>query len=167
MNVYDRRRVTVATVFTVVVMLLLGAVDNDSSGGAASSLTVDTLEGSDTAPPTNAYDPDAPVFVADDGNPDLLTPAQVLVPPPPSGNVVVGRASHGRYSSLLERPCTTGVAPDQTLLTITNMNNGQSTTCVNTYGKTLPAGIDIVVDSDQFGEIANLTDAPIPVRITW
>jgi len=164
MNPVDRRRALFATIFTIVAVLVLIVSGGDDDETVAQSAG---LSGSPTAPPTTRYQPDAPVFVAGDGDVDAAAPGQVLVPPPPSGNVVVGRASHGRYDDDLSRPCTTGVAPDQATLRITNLNNGQTTLCVNTYGKTPPTGIEIVLDSDQFAEIARLTDAPIPVRINW
>lgn len=164
MTSFDRRRVTVAAIFTVLVLLVNAWLSGDDD---TTDATTDTLVGLASAPSTTAYDPEAPVFVAGDGGSDQMVPAQVLVPPPPTGNVVVGRASHARFAEFLDQPCSAGVAPDQVELTITNLNNGQSTTCTNTYGKFPPAGIDIVIDADQFAQIANLTDAPIPVRITW
>lgn len=164
MNPVDRRRALAATVFTAVALLVMAVTSDDTQGTVAVG---DGTEGSPTAPPTTKYTPGAPVFVAGDDDADPAAPAEVLVPPPPNGNIVMGRASHGRYDDDLSRPCTTGVAPDQATLQVTNLNNGQSTLCVNTYGKTPPAGIDIVLDSDQFAEIARLIDAPIPVRISW
>ena len=164
MNTVDRRRATAATLFTAVALVVLVATGDDTEGSAV----VDNgLVGSPTAPPTTKYTPGAPVFVAGDDDADPAAPAEVLVPPAPNGNIVMGRASHGRYDDDLSRPCTTGVAPDQATLQVTNLNNGQSTLCVNTYGKTPPAGVDIVLDADQFAEIARLIDAPIPVRISW
>ncbi|MFM7044354.1 MAG: hypothetical protein ACKO27_07145 [Ilumatobacteraceae bacterium] len=164
MNPVDRRRAFFATIFTVVAVLVLIVSGGDDEPTVAQGAG---LNGSPTAPPTTRYEPDAPVFVAGDGDVDAAAPGQVLVPPPPSGNIVIGRASHGRYDDDLSRPCTTGVAPDQATLQVTNLNNGQTTLCVNTYGKTPPTGVEIVLDSDQFSEIARLTDAPIPVRINW
>lgn len=164
MNPVDRRRALFATIFTVVAVLILIASGGDEPSTVAQGAG---LNGSPTAPPTTRYQPDAPVFVAGDGDGEAAAPGQVLVPPPPSGNIVIGRASHGRYDDDLSRPCTTGVAPDQATLQVTNLNNGQTTLCVNTYGKTPPDGVEIVLDSDQFAEIARLTDAPIPVRINW
>lgn len=164
MNAVDRRRAIAATMFTIVAVLVLIVTGGNDDGTLAVG---DGLVGSPTAPPTTRYDPDAPVFVGGDGDVDAAAPGQVLVPPPPAGNVVIGRASHGRYDDDLSRPCTTGVAPDQATLSVTNLDNGQTTQCVNTYGKTPPPGVDIVLDADQFAEIARLTDAPVPVRINW
>lgn len=164
----DRRRVTLATIATALALVGLLVVDNGPNDGPDDALAAgEALVGSPTAPPTTAYEPDAPVFVADDGLTDDLLPANVLVPPPLSGNIVIGRASHARYDDALDNPCTTGVAPDQAVIVITNLNNGQTTSCVNTYGKTPPVGVDIVIDADEFAEIAVLTDAPIPVRLSW
>jgi hypothetical protein len=52
-------------------------------------------------------------------------------------------------------------------LTVTNTNNGQTTTCLNSTSTALPAGVDIVIHTDVFTTISGLADAPVPVRISW
>ena len=34
-------------------------------------------------------------------------------------------------------------------------------------GRAWPPGADTVLDTDVYTEIADLTDAPVPVRATW
>jgi len=52
-------------------------------------------------------------------------------------------------------------------LTVTNTDNGQTTTCVNSLSTPLPAGVDIVLHTDDFVLISDLADAPVPVHISW
>jgi hypothetical protein len=63
--------------------------------------------------------------------------------------------------------CTTLLAPDGALLTVTNLDNGQTTTCTNTLGMALPAGSDIVLNTAIYVTIGDLADAPVPVRVSW
>ena len=51
--------------------------------------------------------------------------------------------------------------------TVENIDNGQTTTCTNTLGMAIPAAADIVLHTDVFGEIGDLADAPVPVRVSW
>ena len=66
------------------------------------------------------------------------------------------------------RPCTTLLAPDgRDAHGRSTLDNGQTTTCINTLGTPLPAGVDIVLHTDMFTLIGDLADAPVPVRISW
>ena len=63
--------------------------------------------------------------------------------------------------------CTAPVAPSGATITIVNIDNGLSTTCTNTLGSPVPPNIAIVIQTDTYIGIADLVDAPIPVRISW
>ena len=63
--------------------------------------------------------------------------------------------------------CTTLLAPDGAVLTVTNLDNGQSTPCTNTLGMALPSGSDIVLNTAIYVTIGDLADAPVPVRVSW
>jgi hypothetical protein len=65
------------------------------------------------------------------------------------------------------RPCTAPKAPSGALITVTNVDNGLSATCTNTLGVSVAAEVDIVIDTLVFTTIADLTDAPIFVRLSW
>ena len=91
----------------------------------------------------------------------------IAVPPAPSANNVRAIASFHRYVETLVRPCTATMAPDAAILTVTNIDNSQSTTCTNTLTLVLPTGIDIMLHTEIFSEIGDVSDAPIPVRVSW
>jgi len=166
MNTFDRRRVAVACAVTVVALLTLWVFSNRNAENSA-PLPSDTAIGSDTAPPTSAYQPEDPLFV---GGAEQPTPPEVInvaVPPAPGANQTLARASFKRYAGVGTSVCTTLLAPDNTMLKVTNLDNGQTTSCMNTLGVSLPAGSDLVMNTAVYILIADLAEAPVPVRVSW
>jgi hypothetical protein len=160
----DNRRVIIASIVTVVAIPALWIMNGDSSK-SSSVVAGSTIA---TAPPTTKYKPETPVFVEEQGQ----TPAQggvinINVAPAPSANSFVGKASFRRYPNTLTRPCTVPVAPDAAIITVINVDNGQSTSCNNILTFQPPAGIDIVLHTVVFSEIGDVADSPIDVRVTW
>lgn len=163
MNSAERRRITLASAFTVVALLGLwisNRVSSDSSGGAVTSVLA-------TPPPTTAYQPAKPLFVGGDEAPAPPQVVQIAVPPKPSATEVQMKASFHRYQDAAIALCTTILAPDGATLRVVNIDNGQSVTCTNTLGMAVPAGADIVLDTNVFAQIGDLADAPVPVRVSW
>ncbi|MEQ1699791.1 MAG: hypothetical protein ABMA25_06755 [Ilumatobacteraceae bacterium] len=168
----DRRRAAAASIFTVVALPALWVLNRESAttssapkvGAAGVEVVADA--GANTVPATEPYQPQPPSFVGGDEQPDTPDQINVAIPPAPGANQVVAEASFKRYSAG-SRQCTTLLAPDGALLTVENIDNGQTTTCTNTLGMAIPAGADIVLHTDVFGEIGDLADAPVPVRVSW
>ncbi len=173
MNTFDRRRVVVASVFTLVALPALWALSRDSaaSTGAptvgAAGVDVAADAGAGTAPSTTAYQPQRPGFVGGDDNSTPPAVIKVVVPPAPGADEVLAKASFHRYMTTTAAVCTTLLAPDGALLKVTNLDNGQTTTCTNTLGMALPAGSDIVLNTAIYVTIGDLADAPVPVRVSW
>lgn len=174
MDMHLRRRVAFATVLTIVAVpayLLIGR-DAASSTESAAAVTgaVDTVVGAEstvafTIPPTTMA---VPIFLDNDAI--VVPPAviDVVRPEPTSDNLRDGRATYQRYDTTTdERLCTAYAATNGALLTVTNIANGLSITCRNRYGVALPAGVDLVLDTDLYTRIADLADAPIFVRFDW
>lgn len=170
MITHDRRRLVVASLFTMAALPALWVFNRESATTSGSpnigAAGVEVNSGVDTKPTATAYEPEPPLFVG--GEEQLQPPGAVVVaiPPTTGANERIATAGYRRYSAG-SRQCTTLLAPDGALLTVVNIDNGQSTTCTNTLGMTMPAGADIVLHTDVFGEIGNLTDAPLPVRVSW
>jgi hypothetical protein len=169
MNDTDRRRVTLAALFTVVAlpaMWVFGGSDTSTapSTGAAG---IDVGANGAASAPATEYTPELPVFL--DGPAAVVQPGvvDIAIPPAPGDRQASGRASFVRYADPSIRPCTTLLAPERTVLTVVNVDNGQSTTCTNILGVRLPAGVDLVIHTDVFAEISDLADAPVTVRISW
>lgn len=170
MIVHDRRRVVVASLFTLAALPALWVFNRESAVTSGSpsvgAAGVDIGGGANTAPSTTAYEPQPPLFVGGDEQPARPGVVDVAVPPTAGANETIATASFRRYSAG-SRQCTTLLAPDGATLTVVNIDNGQSTTCINTLGMAMPAGADIVLHTDVFGEIGDLADAPVPVRVSW
>jgi hypothetical protein len=169
MNSYDRRRLVLASIFTVAALPALWIINRDDAGSAAPALGAAGVPqvAANQAPTTSVYKPDPPIFL--NGPPSGADPAvvDIVVPPAPTATQASGRASFRRYADPSKRPCTTALAPWGKTLTVTNTDNGQSISCLNSISTPLPAGVDIVLHTDLFTLISDLSDAPVPVRISW
>ena len=169
MNSYDRRRLVLASIFTVAALPALWIINRNDAGSAAPKIGAAGVPkvGADRAPSTSAYTPDPPIFLAGPASGAGPAVVDIIIPPGPTATEASGRASFRRYADPTRRPCTTALAPWGKTLTITNTDNGQSTTCLNSISTPLPAGVDIVLHTDIFTAISDLADAPVPVRISW
>lgn len=167
---HDRRRVVVASIFTLVALPALWMFNRESAASSGSpnvgAAGVDIKSAANSAPSTTVYAPEPPLFVGGDEVPVPPAAIVVAVPPPTHANELTAKASYHRYSAG-SRQCTTLLAPDGALLTIENIDNGQTTTCTNTLGMALPTGADIVLNTEVFSEIGDLADSPLPVHVSW
>ena len=172
MNEFDKRRIAVASLVTVSVLSLVWVFSSGSSNGDSSTATTcigcaDTAGNS--APSTTEYEPHPPIFVGGGGGgvtpPD---PVSVATAPEPNANEILTTTQFLRYGDTSGvRRCSTMLAPEGYELTVVNVDNGQSTTCTNTQGFPVPAGVGMVLDTVIFAEIGDLVDAPLPVRVSW
>ncbi len=169
MNPFDRRRLALASIFTVAALPALWMINRNDPDSAAPSLGAAGVPqvGANEAPTTSAYTPNPPIFLngpASGADPAVV---DIIIPPGPTATEAKGKASFRRYADATRRPCSTALAPWGVTLTVTNTDNGQVTTCVNSISTPLPAGVDIVLHTDMFTMISDLADAPVPVRISW
>jgi hypothetical protein len=54
-----------------------------------------------------------------------------------------------------------------TKVTVTNLNNGHTVTCTIVQRTGTDKAQAVVLNTPLFGQLADLIEAPIPVRITW
>lgn len=163
MRAHERRRLVLAATVTVIAFPALWLIEG---GGADDSPS--TTAPADDVRPDDSSDPGAPVFI-DDSVP-AVDPAviDIAVPEAPGARESHGRATFKRYvDAPVTRPCTTTLAPPGVTLTVTNLDNGLSTTCTNTRFVSIPPGADIALDTTVYVAIAELVEAPVPVRLTW
>ena len=97
--------------------------------------------------------------------PQADDPATILVPRP--GQAISGDATFSRSISS-PRDCQLrdlDVIPFGSTVTVTNLDNSRSVQCIASV-----AGVSdesVVLNPDAFLQIGDLTDAPLPVEITW
>jgi hypothetical protein len=171
MEVHERRRLVVATAFTLVALPSIWLFDRDdpNSRGSSGLAAAGVMTPAPAAAATTATtEPEVPIFL--DNTIVVVAPAviDVALPDPPGEREALGKATYRRYvDTSITRPCTTHLAPSGATITVTNIDNGLSTTCTNTLGMSKPADADLVIDTNVYVAIADLVDAPVPVRLSW
>jgi hypothetical protein len=170
MGVHERRRIVLATLFTLVAFPAIWLFDRDQptaapTVGAPGALTpeVTVIEFA-----TASTEPEVPVFL--DNTVMVVAPAviDVALPAAPTAEELTGEATFKQFVDLEpDRQCSAPDAPSGATLTVTNINNGLSVQCKNTYGVRLPYATVIAIDTDLFVKLADLVDSPVPVRIVW
>ena len=179
----QRRRVALALAITVIAApaaFLLNRSNGDDEPVTAGTLetvvgTVAAAGGTTVAgavvPVTEAPDATDALGTASAGYlsgttvPGEADAAQIAVPRLPES--VRGMAT---FSSDIDstRKCHANAAevPFNATITVTNLDNSRSVQCVSSIGGAQPE-TTIVLATATFAQIADLTDAPVPVQITW
>jgi hypothetical protein len=176
LNSADRRRIALATVVSLVALPALWLMQQDDPAPGSPGVAAAGVDGGLPAPAEASGDPGATVLQPADpaylGSPLTTPPSpEVLTINVPSADVtgvVPGRAHYRRITDTdRPRPCASPVAPLHVELTVRNVDNGRSTTCVNVSIAPLDPGIVVVLHTDVFLEIADLVEAPLPVELAW
>jgi hypothetical protein len=174
----DRRRLLAAGVTTIAVLpFLLGGGSKSPTGVATigeGANIAGALDSSAAAPAPAAAPVDLepvamPGFLL--GPPPATDPAEVIVVVPTSGprNLLEGTASYDRYEdeSGVPDPCAFAGPPIATDLLVLDLDNGKSVWC-SVIGPPSPgARTNLVLDTEEFTQIADLGQSPVHVRITW
>lgn len=181
----DRRRVTTASIITLVALPSLWLMSRDDPTAPAAVVTAGVVVGPEATDATADDTATAPAFpqlaqhamgtvsgaflerpeTAPERSRVPTEPVSVATQAAPHGTVVAGRATY-RSTVPGHSVCLVSGAPVNTRITVTNVNNGRSITCT---ASPLPATSrdDVVLHTMSFTEIADLTDAPVPVELTW
>lgn len=159
LSVYERRRATVLAIVTVIV---LGLVWGNRSDGKETATTETTTT---TEPIVDESIPD-PVIL---GGPAPLAPSgsAAIAYPAENPNEESGLATFSNLGYTQTPVCYSTVVPAGASVTVTNVNNGRTVKCTSVYSLLVPAGMSIMLHTSVFTKIANLIDAPIPVKINW
>ncbi len=171
MDAFHRRRIGVAASLTISVLAIYWLASSGSSNDNASPQVpcadCDDDAGN-SAPSTTEYVPFPPLFVGGDEDAAPLDPISIATAPEPSATEVLTTAQFVRINDDSGTPrCSTMLAPEGHILTVLNVDNGQSTTCTNTQGIEVPHGVGMVMGTEVFAQIGDLADAPLPVRVSW
>ncbi len=169
MEVHERRRIVLATVLTIVALPAVWLLDRDdpSPSPNVAAVGVPTPEAGAVTPEAT-FTPQVPAFL--ENTVVVPDPAviDIAVPDSVNPNQIQVKLTYKNYESIqVDSPCTTVKAPSGARITVTNVDNGQSVACINTLGMSVPVGADMAIDINLYVKIADLVDAPVPVRISW
>ncbi len=132
-----------------------------------------------SAPPTTVAVVEEPMAVAEaPPAPPAVPPAVVIEPvveepvvpePVPEPAPLVANEQHGKATWYYWNPgeCAHRTIAKGTIVTVTNVGTGATTTCVVTDRGPYGAGKIIDLDSTVFAQIASLDEGVIDVHITW
>lgn len=146
---------------------LVGTVPPDpATAGAADALP--TAGPADSLTDVSETDPlgTAPVgYLSGTTVPNDHSAAQIAVPRLPESARGLATFS-SEIDSTVRCHADSSKVPFNATLTVTNLDNSRSVQCVASIGGA-PPKTTIVLATATFAEIADLTDAPVPVQITW
>lgn len=171
----QRRRVAIAAAITVIAVPSVFLLNR--GGDATDAAPAPTLVG--TAPPVAGGDAGGPAQTAPAAtdamgttaidaearldDPVIDDPARIAIPRLPDS--IEGSATF-RSDIVTPTVCQVKGVPFNTQVTITNLDNSRSVQCFAAVGGA-PPDEDVVMHPEAFLQIADITDAPVPVRITW
>ena len=178
----DRRRFLIVALLSLIALPALWWVNRDDpvSGPNTASVGVDvggSINGEPATPeqvatvdstaersnlpsePTVLDDP--PIFL-DGPASNIGGAAEIAIPNPDALETIITRATYGEFSGT--NACLARNIASGQLITVINLDNNRTVTCRVTLA---PANqeADLVLQTDQFTTLADLTDAPIPVQI--
>ena len=112
--------------------------------------------------------PAQPAYLEQTGSPSDSSIPPIAVQAAPSGPIARGEATfrntiYGRSSCLIADIDFLEFVGRT--VTIVNLDNGRSITCITEPLPEQPSGVTAVLSTEAFLELADLTDAPIPVEI--
>lgn len=173
---------TVATLITVAALPALWLMQRDSSspgsgvaaagpsggiaisGGGAEPTTTTIV--TTTAAPESAVQ-----LIGPDGSAAGATDAaQPLSSTIPADRRASGTATYKRYSGYgISNPCMAPRAPVNMEITVRSQNTGRAVTCMNvvSYAAVADPQVVIVINTETFLQIADTSDAPVFVEISW
>jgi hypothetical protein len=174
----DWRRMVMASAITLVALPSLWLMNRNDDSGAPNLAAAGVAVGADHA---TAGSPDVtpPPAIGSSSGAFMESPSDVLatdipdgddriaiaVPAPKPGTSSFGRAT---FRSTFPDPATCIVkgAPYAATVTITNLDNGRTTSCTASVS---PVGSPdaVVLHTAAFVQIADLTDSPVPVELNW
>jgi hypothetical protein len=177
----QRRRVALALAITVIAVPAAFLLNrNNGDDGPETGATVETLVGTvpgesgnvgvavvpDTGSPddTDALGTASAGYLSGTTVPADVGAAQIAVPRLPES--VKGLATFSSAIDSTLRCHASADVPFNATITVTNLDNSRSVQCVSSIGGPQPEET-VVLATETFAQIADLTDAPVPVQITW
>jgi len=172
LSIYDRRRLLIAALLTMVALPTLwwakrdnpiatpGVAVADVSGALANATGASKTAVKVSGPGT------PPGYLSGPGDPSPPAPGEATGPPLEESFTRGGLGSFKAFPPLSEQLCELAFLPDRTRITVENTDNGKRVECLVSRTR-LAEGIVIVLDASLFVELSDLAEAPVPVRIRW
>jgi hypothetical protein len=139
----------------------VGGSINGESAAPEQVATIESTIGQSNLPSEPTYLDEPPIFL-DGPASNIGGAAEIAIPNADPLETIITRATYGEFSGTdvcLARNVAIGE-----VITVINLDNNRTITCrVAPAPESQEAGI--ILQSDQFTELADLTDAPIPVQI--
>ena len=186
-NPVDRKRLLVASALTLVALpLLLSENRKNERDPSLAVVSPDAglasqLQTGATSPASTSVAPATTAATVAPSLPEIKSAADLTAPPTqvstqegtliptPAIPVMQGDATWDRWNPAqvgTSSPCATPLAGLGQQVTITNLDNGRSVTCVVVDQGALPVHVVVKIDAALFQSLADLGESPIPVRIT-
>ena len=165
----DRRRLALATLLTVLALPLLWSSKDKSSPGTQLAVTGASPQQELNTPFEGSEQ--GPAFLVSTAT---TLPGNVItidVAAPQGGNSLHGKATYRNWPEGLangeSRPCGSPYVPFGSRIVVTNTDNGKKIACTNVTTRPLTGETSIIIDTATFVELADLTDAPLVVDLSW
>lgn len=141
--------------------------DDDTGAPTVASVGVDVGDGAadpneDAAGSDDVAAVDEPVFL-DGPSTGNGGAADIAVPAAPSSEPITGLATYSSIISNVDKCFAKGITTG-TRITVVNLDNNRSIDCVATFAPAIQRD-DLVMHTRAYLELADLTDAPIPVEM--
>jgi expansin (peptidoglycan-binding protein) len=170
LNDTDRRRIIAVTVLTLVALPALWWANTSENSSTSPNLAVAGIDPNVEAPtaaPTPAATDDglddvAPVFLEGPASAAGAGQSEIAVPAKPLIDGVIATATF--RSSVADGTCIVAGVTSGSKVTVVNLENNRSVSCTTLLAPGNRPG-DLVMSTNAFAGIADLTDAPIPVEI--
>lgn len=196
LDLADRRRVAIATAVTLIALPSLWLTSRSEQSAAPNVATAGVrVAGSTPTHPTDdaaaapaaeaatapaAVVPDRPEPATVDVDPLGRTPVAYLDGPsrsgdgdprsvaaPPADETRANGAASYRSTVTSRDVCLTATAPYGQRIRVTNSDNSRSVDCVVGLPPTGTEAGTVILHTDLYAQIADLTDAPVPIEIDW
>jgi hypothetical protein len=165
----DRRRIIAMTVLTLVALPALWWANTSENSSTSPNLAVAGLDADVEAPAAGqapaatdeGLDGVAPVFLEGPTSAAGAGQAEIAVPPKPLIDGVLAEATF--RSTVADGTCIVPGLTSGSRITVVNLANNRSVTCKTLLSPGNRPG-DLVMSTNAFAAIADLTDAPISVE---
>ena len=170
LNDTDRRRIIAVTVLTLVALPALWWANTSENSSTSPNLAVAGIDpGVDAptaapaqVPPDDGLDDVAPVFLEGPSSAAGAGQAEIAIPAKPLIDGVIAKATF--RGALADEICIVPGMTSGSRVTVVNLANNRSVSCTTMLAPGNGPG-DLVMSTNAFAGIADLTDAPISVEI--